>query len=848
MSKVYLLTVLAAFVAVGFTSNIESVQDKNAGITSPFIPKKTTPISLQQLPDDFPKIEVNILESPTEGTIFMECFQVSTPDENYIMLMNEKGEVIWYKKPENQGVDFKMASNGRYSFSSRVELGDKYQAGPLTVQNIKVQHYIMDQEYNIIDSVQMQNEYLADMHDFRILNNGNYLLMSYEGIPIDMSKIVPGGNPNAKVVATVYQELDKDKNCVFQWRSVDHIPLLATKDNPLKAIFEHVHGNSFFMDKDGNLITSFPTTFEIVKIDMISGDLIWRFGGDANQFEITGDNEIDHPYYFTMQHDAKLLPNGNLLFYDNAFQKKSGWNSRAVEYEFDQENLKAHMVWEYKNEPPISAYAMGSAQRLDNGNTLINWGLMFTGHRRAMTEINPNKEKLFELTMPPLNFSYRAHKHLLPPCRPISEVEKYEMYQGNTYDFDDEGGDTGIEIYFKELEGFIYNYLKVQRFDCAPLDPKFEGEAPVVLQCRYILEPQMIYSMNVEVRFDLTKFPPYSDENELIVYYRDTANSGVFKKLETFMNNSNQLVAITENFGEFIIAFERKNQILKKPITIYPVNGKKIINDESVKLVWTPTGRFDNFRLQVAEDSLFASVIFDSTGCKATLLNLKFGSDSEYFWRVKTNYRDIESEWSNSSKFYLTSPFISITYPNGGENLFTDSTYIIRWETNLSDSVKINLLKNDEKVAVISDGIFSYSNAIQWKVPKNLTVGDNYSIEVASYNNENLYARSDDYFNILDAVSVKESDYINFNSIKVNLSPNPSTGIVRIELSSPDTKQINLKVVDVLGNEIYKLNNTNSNLMFKDFEIDLGKLAKGVYYIIFYNGMTSTIEKIIISD
>ncbi len=164
------------------------------------------------------------------------------------------------------------------------------------------------------------------------------------------------------------------------------------------------------------------------------------------------------------------------------------------------------------------------------------------------------------------------------------EVVWYNKPENQGVDFKMQGASTGIEIFFKELEGFTYNYLKVQRFDCAPLDPEFDGEAPVILQCKYFLEPQMITSINVEIRFDISKLPPFKDPSELAVFYRTTPNSGVFKKLETSLNESNQLVAITDSFGEFVIAFERQNPNIRKPVTIYPLYGKNLINNEAVKL------------------------------------------------------------------------------------------------------------------------------------------------------------------------------------------------------------------------------------------------------------------------
>jgi hypothetical protein len=818
----------------------------NKDIKVPFTEWKTNKFGFQEeLPSDFPVLKIDSVNNPTPGHIVMECFQVSNGDANYIMITDEKGKVEYYSKPENQGVDFKMQPNGRFSYASRVKMGDKYQAGPLTVQNIMVQHNILDKNYNIIDTVQMQNELLADMHEFVILPNGNYLAVSYEGVPVDMSKLIPNGNPNAKIVGTVFQELDKDKKCVFQWRSLDYIPILATKDDPKKAIFEHVHGNSMFLDKDGNLIVSFPTTFEIVKIDMVSGEMLWRFGGDNNQFEITGDNEVDKPYYFRMQHDAHRLANGNLMFYDNGVQKKSGWSSRAVEYKFDEENRKAQLEWEYKHNPAISAFAMGSVQRLKNGNTLIDWGLIFVGTQKSITEVTKEKEIKYEMTLPPLTFSYRAHKYDLPPCKPVADIDKFEMMKGNTYKFSNETSDTGIELFFSELDGFIYNTVNIKKYDCAPLDPVFEGEAPVILQCRYEVTPIMINSLKSELRFKLNTLPPYTNPENLIVYYRPKFNSGIFKSLTTTYDVSeNTIVANADEFGEFIIGFVRKAIEIMPPTLQYPMNKKDLVNNMPVKFVWSSTARYDKFTIQVASDPNFDNIDYDSMNVQIPIITVNsLVPSKKYYWRSRTYYRDLVSDWSDVSEFTLSHINIGMVFPLGGESLSIDSTYVIRWNTNMTDSVKIELFLADDMKKVISTGIYSYYSGFQWKIPKDLAKDTKYKIRVTNILNNSIFAESG-MFAINPAVGVEDNIISEEN---FEISPNPVNDFVNIKFTTENYSNTKISIVNMLGvteKLIFDSFVNENNLL--NISINTSDLSPGVYNILLQSGNKSNVRKIVV--
>jgi Arylsulfotransferase (ASST) len=74
--------------------------------------------------------------------------------------------------------------------------------------------------------------------------------------------------------------------------------------------------------------------------------------------------------YWLGQHDPDILPNGNLLLFDNVgnFEKPEG-RSRVIE--FDPETMA--IVWQYAGTPeePLESKIRADQQRLANGNTLI---------------------------------------------------------------------------------------------------------------------------------------------------------------------------------------------------------------------------------------------------------------------------------------------------------------------------------------------------------------------------------------------------------------------------------------------------------------------------------------------
>lgn len=92
-------------------------------------------------------------------------------------------------------------------------------------------------------------------------------------------------------------------------------------------------------------------------------------------------------------HDATLLENGHVLLFDNGLGRN--W-SRVVEVDPATDRI----VWQYRAEPPESFYsaALGGAQRLPNGNTLIA-----NSHHGEAFEVTPEGEIVWRFLTPHKN-------------------------------------------------------------------------------------------------------------------------------------------------------------------------------------------------------------------------------------------------------------------------------------------------------------------------------------------------------------------------------------------------------------------------------------------------------------
>ncbi len=344
------------------------------------------------LPAGMPEITVSVVtEAVGEGHIFL------TPHERrvgasvykpYLMIVDNQGELIYQRNVtytnHTRFDDFKLFTDD--TIVSWV--------GGLN------RHQVQNMDYEIIETLKPIG-YTADMHDIQRLPNGNTLYLIYNSQRADMSQVVEGGYSNALITGCLIQEVNPAEEVVFEWSSFDHFLITDTYRDLTTAHIDYVHCNAVDLDDDGNLLLSSRDLDEVTKINRTTGEVMWRLGGKNNQFEMIdafGTSDV----LFHRQHDARRVQNGNITLFDN---RQDGY-SRVVEYQLDEENLIATLVWEHRHTPDIHGSILGSAQRLPNGNTLISWG---TG-RPSVTEVTRAGETVFELSLPPEMVTYRAFR------------------------------------------------------------------------------------------------------------------------------------------------------------------------------------------------------------------------------------------------------------------------------------------------------------------------------------------------------------------------------------------------------------------------------------------------------
>lgn len=371
---------------------------------------------------------ISINNNPWEGDIFYYNFWSSSPLCWARTIINNAGDSIYSEFNNSEGLDFKINHNGY-----------------LTYYDVDNQVWHMaDSSYNVVKTFEMGNGYAADEHEFLVFPDGFSFMMALD-TAFYQDLTVIGGHDSVNVIGNVLQQLDPSGNVIFEWSSFDHYEyedamfwVLSTGMSlGTNGWWDWYHANSIELENDSAIIISSRHYSEIAKISLNTGEFIWQWGGKNNQFHFVNDDSdrfihslTQDTFYFSGQHDVRRLPNGNITFFnnDNNLGPAELLRSDAKEYELDEVNKIATLKWHYYH-PLVSGYvlqslAMGSVQRLPNGNTFINWGLIGLPQHYdimpKMTEVDSLGNIAWEFNWPfdGTNFyaTYRAHKFIWERC------------------------------------------------------------------------------------------------------------------------------------------------------------------------------------------------------------------------------------------------------------------------------------------------------------------------------------------------------------------------------------------------------------------------------------------------
>jgi hypothetical protein len=241
--------------------------------------------------------------------------------------------------------------------------------------------------------------YVPDLHEFRITPRNTALITSYLAVPYDLSSV--GGPVDGQLLDSFCEEVDiATGQVLFRWNPADHVPLTdsyAGLPPDASVPYDFFHMNSISITPDDHLLISARHTCALYKVDRRTGEVLWTLGGKSSSFAVAPDA------VFAFQHHAIYEGPDTIRLFDDGSDGLDTWHpSRVAWVRTDTRAMTASLA-DSMTIPGIQAVAMGSAQRLPNGNVFVSWG-----SAARLSEFSPAGEVLFDATLTAP--SYRGFK------------------------------------------------------------------------------------------------------------------------------------------------------------------------------------------------------------------------------------------------------------------------------------------------------------------------------------------------------------------------------------------------------------------------------------------------------
>jgi hypothetical protein len=259
-------------------------------------------------------------------------------------------------------------------------------------------YVIVDVSYREIARFSSAAHRRPDFHEVLLTDDNTLLVTAYETREADLTAV--GGPSNGLVYGGVVQELAVPSGrLVWEWRSLDHVPITETVSDQLGSPFDYFHINAIEIDRDGNLLVSARNTSALYKVARRSGKVLWRLGGKRSDFSMGKGTR------FGFQHDARLHEGGRTIsLFDNGPRPgERRPESRAIVLSVDQRRRQVTLKRELRHRRPLFAFATGSNQLLPNANRLVTWGI--TGW---FTEYDTDGHACFDAHLPTRGQNYRV--------------------------------------------------------------------------------------------------------------------------------------------------------------------------------------------------------------------------------------------------------------------------------------------------------------------------------------------------------------------------------------------------------------------------------------------------------
>jgi Arylsulfotransferase (ASST) len=373
----------------------------NLPYVAPTPPSGRDPLEVQHFrsrPDLNPPVIEVTTRTPQSNPEYIFAAPYSGPGPAGPMIFDEAGNLVWFAPlPANT-----VATNLQVQQYQGQPVLTWWQ-GYIPPQGFgEGEEVIDDSSYQPIDRVHAGNGYKADLHDFHITLQGTAVLTVFSPIDCNLSSL--GGPSGGAVTDSIFQEIDLATGLVRrEWHSLDHVALAESFSPAVSTStewpFDYFHLNSIDQLANGTTLISARNTWALYELNTQTGQVLTRIGGRHSDVKLAPGAAT------AFQHDATVLPNGDISIFDNGGVPKVHPQSRGMVVAIDDQTKTDNVVAQYEHPGALSSASQGSVQMLANGNVFIGWG-----QEPFFSQFSAGGQLQFDAHMHGTYQSYRAYR------------------------------------------------------------------------------------------------------------------------------------------------------------------------------------------------------------------------------------------------------------------------------------------------------------------------------------------------------------------------------------------------------------------------------------------------------
>ncbi len=344
-----------------------------------------------------PTISVTTPASSSTAPGYIMSTPYSGPGQDGPMIFDDTGQVVWFD-PLPYGTEATNLQVQTYFGQPVLTWWQGYIPAQGFGEGVEV---IASTDYHQT-VLRAGNGYVADLHDFHITPQNTALLTVFDPIACDLAAV--HGPADGAVTDAVFQELDLRTGLVRrEWHSLDHVALADSYAAPTPADaqwpYDYFHLNSVDLHPDGTMLLSARNTSTLYELAAVSEQVVARIGGKDSTVK------VGHDAATAYQHDATLLPDGQISVFDNGGVPKVHSQSRGLLLSINPQTGTDTEVTQFTHPQPLSSGSQGNMQVLPDGNFFLGWG-----PEPYFSEFSVSGQLLFDAHMPAVEQSYRGYR------------------------------------------------------------------------------------------------------------------------------------------------------------------------------------------------------------------------------------------------------------------------------------------------------------------------------------------------------------------------------------------------------------------------------------------------------